>query len=153
MPAFAQNIDGEMSGHFAQMHGAQVVGLLVAGRGRCHVGNHQIRRAAQRIHDGFRRFIVEKIHHQQLDARNGRDFEKVDADHAHIVFRRAGDLGGNLRPAARCGAQVDDATRAFQDRVLLVDFQKLEGGAGAITLQLGALHIGIVDVALQPTAR
>ncbi|MCY1248369.1 hypothetical protein D9M72_617930 [compost metagenome] len=36
--------------------------------------------------------------------------------------------------------------------MLLVDLQKLERRTGAIALELGALHIGIVDVALQPAA-
>ena len=53
------------------------------------------------------------------------------------------------------GAAPRSMTRhaGLQDMVAVVDLDQLVGGARAIAVGLRALHIGIVDVALQPAAR
>ena len=79
-----------------------------------------------------------------------RHFQKVYGRDANIVFRRTGHLGRDLRPTSRCRTQIDDAARALQDLVLLVDLQQLEGGAGAIAFKLGALDVGVIDMTFKP---
>ena len=64
------------------------------------------------------------------------------------------DAGGrDLAPAAGRGAEIDDAQARLQQMVAVVDLDQLVGGARAIALGLGALHVGVVEVALQPAAR
>ena len=63
---------------------------------------------------------------------------------------RADALCRHLAPAAGRGAEVDHARAGFQEMMLVVDLGQLEGGARAKALALGARHIGIVELALQP---
>ena len=50
------------------------------------------------------------------------------------------------------GAAPRSTTRApgFRTVMLVVDLDQLEGGARAVALALGARHIGIVELALEP---
>src|SRR5690606_41907112 len=54
-------------------------------------------------------------------------------------------------PASGGGAQVDHRHAGTQQAVLLLDFQQLVAGAGAVAVILGLLHIGIAKMFLQPT--
>src|SRR5207302_2069158 len=46
--------------------------------------------------------------------------------------------------------QIDDAAAGSEHMMPVVDFGELEGGAGAQALRLGARHIRIVELALEP---
>ncbi len=87
MPARPQNLDGEVGCHFAEMHGAQVVGLLVAGRRGRHVGDDEIRRAADRFHQKTRRFRIKEVELQDFYARQRCHFEKIDGGDADVLVR------------------------------------------------------------------
>src|SRR5690606_28279053 len=100
-----------------------------------------------------RRVRIEKVELQDMDARKWRHFQEIDGGDADVLIRRPGHLGGDLRPASRRGAKINDAPGALEDLVLLVNLQQLECRAGAVALKLGALHIGIVDMTLDPPAR
>src|SRR5690606_31599845 len=78
--------------------------------------------------------------------------EEVDRRHLRRLLGGAGDAGSDLRPAAGRGAEVDDAARTLEDLVLLVDLEQLVDGALAVALELGALHVGVVQMPLQPAA-
>ncbi|MNT04002.1 hypothetical protein D3C72_1385640 [compost metagenome] len=153
MAAFRQHLNGEISSDFAQMHGADMVGLLVPGGGRRHIRQYQIRRAANGLHQLFGCCRIKEVELQDFYAGNGIDFEKIDRRDADIVLGGIRHLRSDLRPASGCGTKVDDAGRALQYLMLVVDFQQLEGGAGAIAFKLGALHIGVIDMTFKPTAR
>ena len=148
MPALRQNLNGEMRRHFAQMHRAQVVGALVTGRWCGHVGNHEIRRAAQRFHQQARGLVLKEVHLHEMHAWQCIHFQKVDGRDANVGVGRIRHLGGNLRPASWCRAKVDDALGVFEDMVLIVDLQQLEGRASAIPFELCPLDVRVVDMAL-----
>ncbi len=135
-----------------------MIGALMAGRRRGHIRNHQIRRAADGVDQSLRCVRIEEVELQNGNARQRRHFQEIDCSNADILFRRSGDLGGNLRPASRRSAEIDDAACALEDMVLLVDLQQLEGSTGAVAFKLGTLpppppHIRIVDMPLQPLPR
>ena len=66
---------------------------------------------------------------------------------------RADLPGGDLRPAAGSGAEIDHALAGLQEIVLLVDLQQLEGRPRAVALALRPRHVGIVELALEPYLR
>ena len=85
-----------------------------------------------------------------IDARNGIHAVHVDRHDATAAVGRAHPLGGDLRPAARCGAKVDDFLAGFEQMILVVDLDQLEGGARTIALAPGFGDIGVVELALEP---
>ena len=62
-------------------------------------------------------------------------------------------VGGDLRPTTRRGAEIDDAHVRLQQMIAVVHLQQLIGGAGTISVALGARDIGVVELALQPQRR
>ena len=87
--------------------------------------------------------------------------EKFDPDdrfHVEDIERddaaaRADALRCDLAPAAGRGAEIDNAGARFEHAVFVVDFGKLIGGAGAKAFALGARHIRIAELALEPGPR
>ena len=116
-----------------------------------HVGHHHVGRAAEQVHQLLGRALVEKVELDEFDARHGIDVAggrcRPPAP-SRPTFR-----GGDLRPAARRGAEIDDALAGLEQIVLLVDLQQLEGRPRAITLALRPRDIGIVELALEPYLR
>ena len=119
--ALGQRFDGEMRRDFAKMHRAQVIRSLVARGRRGHVGDHEIGRAVERRAQERWRRVVEKVHLEELDAGNGRHLKKVDRGNADVGIRRIGHLGGDLRPASRRRAKIDDPACAVTATELLSD--------------------------------
>ena len=71
-----------MRGGFGEPHDAQVIGLAVAG-GICrHVGEYDIRLAAEQSLQTLGRGFVEEIQFQEFDAGNGLHVEDVERDDA-----------------------------------------------------------------------
>jgi len=73
------------------------------------------------------------------------------AQHPLLPARRADALRRDLAPAAGCCAEIENDHAGLQELVLVVDLFQLVGGARAKTFLLGAPHIGIVELALEPT--
>ncbi len=96
------------------MHDAQMIGFLVAGRVRRHVGHDAIRLAAEHVFQLFRRVGIEKVHHGEIDARNGFDIEQVDADDLALARVGLNLLRGVLRPAAGRRAKIHDLLPRLQ---------------------------------------
>ena len=108
--------------------------------------------AAQRLGKLLRRLRVEKIHQQHRRARHRIHFEIVDADDMRIFRRRPRARRGDLAPAAGRRTEVDDLHAGLQQMMLVVDLDQLVGRARPVAVGLGALDIGIVDVALAASA-
>ncbi len=144
-----QRRDREIRRRLDEAHGAQMIGLGVAdGIGR-HVRQDEIGRPAERGDEAVGRFVGHEIHFQQHHAGQRLDRQQIDADDDGIGHY----LAGNLRPAARRRAEVDDGLAAFEDMELLVELDELVGGAAPVSLGLGALHIGIVELPGEPARR
>ena len=62
--------------------------------------------------------------------------QKIDAEDFAFALGCACLGGGDLRPAARRGAEIDDLLAAFQDVIARVDLDELVGGARTIALAL-----------------
>jgi hypothetical protein len=73
--------------------------------------------------------------------------QHVDGHHA---APGADTLCRHLAPASRSSPKVHHARAGFQDMVLVIDLGELERGARPKSLALGAHHIRIVELALQP---
>src|SRR5690606_5411037 len=56
-------------------------------------------------------------------------------------------------PATGCRAEVNDLHTRLQDLVLVVDLDQLVGCARAHALGICAVHIGVVQVTLEPATR
>ena len=63
------------------------------------------------------------------DARDGVHVEQIDRDHAPPPRLGVDPRGGDLGPAARRGAEIDDALAVLQQPVFVVDFDELKGRA------------------------
>src|SRR6185295_9196467 len=83
----------------------------------------------------------------KFNARNRRHLEDIDR---HDLAVGADALRRHLAPAARCGAQIDHTRAAFEQAMLVVDLDQLEGRARTETFALGARDIRIVELTLQP---
>ena len=137
-----QDPHGEVQRQLGQRHDAQVVGGVVPGGVRRHVGQHQVGLAGQRRqHRLLRRGVLEiplqhdgagdRVHRQQV--------ERHDPAAGRDAFQR------HLGPAARRGAEVDHPGARLQQPDLVVDLEQLEGGARAVAAGLGGADIGVVD--------
>ena len=89
----------------------------------------------------------------ELDAGHRVDGQKIDADHPALAVGAADPLCRDLRPAAGGGAEIHHPLAGLQEPKLLVDLEELVGRAGSIALALGARHVGIVELPLEPFLR
>ena len=133
-----------------QAHRAQMIGLRVADGVRRHVGQDEIGRAAERLAQPVRRGVVHEIHLQ--DGRRRRS-DRSAAGRCRRSLACGRRWRTTWRPAARRDAEVDHALGALEEAEALVELDQFVGGARAIALGLGALHIGIVELALEPAGR
>ena len=76
--------------------------------------------------------------------------EEVDRHHPPLALGCRDALRRDLAPAAGRGAKIDHARARFQKVVLVVDLDQLVGRARAKAFALGARHIRIVELALEP---
>jgi hypothetical protein len=90
---------------------------------------------------------IKKIHRDEVDARNRLHLQDIEGDNAALG---ADALCGDRAPATRGGAKIDDARAAFEQTVFVIYFRKLKSRARPKTLALGARHIWIAELALQP---
>src|SRR3954468_18861613 len=79
--------------------------------------------------------------------------QDVDCRHAAFPLRCADALCRHLAPPARRRTEVDDAPSGFEEAVLVVELDKLEGSARAPAFALGAGDIRVVELALEPGLR
>ena len=79
---------------------------------------------AQHGLEALRRVLVEEVHDRELDAGNRVDVQQVDADDAALALLAEPHLRrGDLRPAARRRAEIDDALAGLEQLVLVVDLR------------------------------
>ncbi|MGO7374133.1 hypothetical protein ACCT04_36045, partial [Rhizobium ruizarguesonis] len=71
---------------------------------------------------------------------------------SQIAAKVTGSTDDDIRVAAIDFLEMTQLPGVKILQLDFVDLQQIEGGTGAIAFELGALHIGIVDVALQPLA-
>ena len=128
-PARAQHLTGELSGRLDQRHDLQLIGFLVTGRIRRHVGEHDVGAAVECGAQPLGRSRIEKIELHEIDARDRLHLENVDGYDFPPPLARTDTLGRDLAPAARSRAQIDHARAALQQVVLVIDLDELVGGA------------------------
>src|SRR5438105_908292 len=95
----------EGEGVLGESDDAQVVGRGMAGRRRRHVAQHDVGEAAERL--AGRRWDggVANVAGENCGAQQRRGRGKIDADDNSVP---ADARDGDLRPAARCTAEIDD---------------------------------------------
>jgi hypothetical protein len=114
-----------------------------------HVRQHQVGFPAKRLVQRLGRGFLHEVHFEDDDPVDRVGRQQVDADDPR--FR---DLAtNNLRPAAGRNAKVDDPRAALQEAEPLVEFGQLVRRAAAISVGLGATHIGVVELPLEPADR
>ena len=126
---------------------------MTGGVGR-HIGKNDIGRSARPVAEqGFQALrcgLVQEIQQQEFDAGDRFHFKYVERDDPPALpdpFR------GDLAPTARRRAEIDDVHAGFEQVMLVVDFSKLVGRAGAKAFALGPRHIRVADLALEPSPR
>ena len=154
LPPGAEHFARKEGGGFGERHDAQVIGLAMARGVRRHVGEHHVRLslipAPEHLFEPVRRCRVEKIELQKLDPGDWLHVENVERDHPPA---RPGAARRDLAPAAGRRAEIHHARARLEQVKLVVDLGELIGGARAEAFALGAHHIGIAELALQPGAR
>ncbi len=148
--AFGQHLAGELGCGFRQRHDPQVIGLAVAGGIRRHIGKHHVNFAAEHGLQLLRRRFVEKVELEEFDVHDRLHVENIERDDAAV---RTDAPHGDLAPAAGRSAQIDNARARFEHMIFVVDFGELIGGAGAKAFALGAHHVRIAELALEPGPR
>src|SRR6185503_18553770 len=148
--AGTQHFACELNAGFHKGHDLELIGFLVAGGVRRHVGHHHVRPAAQHLLKCSGRLRIEEIDLAKRNAGNGRQLKNVDRHDLAPALRGADTLGRDLAPAAWCGAEVNNTSAGFQQAIFVVDLDQLVGGARTHALALGARHIWIVKLALKP---
>src|SRR5262245_57780542 len=152
--AGGENVFGEIERGFHQDHDAQVIGRLVPGRRRMHVGEHGIcLGAAQGRADAIGRLRVGEVEPDLPHARDRLHRDNVNGNDPPLPRHELHPLRGDLAPSPWRRAKIDHAHPGPQEMVLIVDLGELEGGAAAIAPALRLLDIRIVELALEPARR
>mmetsp|Transcript_42798 Transcript_42798/g.69849 ORF Transcript_42798/g.69849 Transcript_42798/m.69849 type:complete len:209 (+) Transcript_42798:271-897(+) len=126
-----------------------------------HVRHHDIHRpTGQRGLQGCQHLILLEIPLDELHALDGFKVQQVQRDDGAIELANGGTalpgiLGRELAPqvlapGARRGTEVDDHLPGPDQLELLVDLLELVGSARAVAFFLRELHIGVVDMVVQP---
>ena len=148
-PAGCEVFDREPRRSFDQAHGPQVIGLFVAHGVRRHVGQHEVRRPAERFGQCRGRVFGHEVHLQDRHAVDRLARQQVDADH-----RRLGcALANHLAPAARRDAEIDHAVHAFEQGEALIELDQLISRAAAIAFRLGLLDVRVIKLPFEPAGR
>ena len=147
----SQNLTGKFHRQFGQTDDAQMIGLLMPCGIGSHVGHDHIGLAAQHGHQPFGRIEIVEVHHLKLHTGDRVDIEQINADDFALSLFGLDAFGRNLRPTARCRPQIDYPPTRFEQVLSVVDLQNFESGARAEALALGTRHIGIIQLAFQPT--
>ncbi|MPM95252.1 hypothetical protein SDC9_142406 [bioreactor metagenome] len=133
----------------------RVRGLYARQVGR-HVRDHHVHRPPTHGLLQLRKHrILPEITLDVLHAFNRLHRQQIEGDDHAIELARRRARGRKaaahiLTPGTGCGAQIHHHMAGADQVELLVDLLELVGRAGAITLFLGQLHIGIVDVLIEP---
>src|SRR5712672_466783 len=90
---------------------------------------------------------------QNVGARDRNHLQDIDRDHASTAAVGADPLGGDLGPAAGRRPEIDHAGAGLKKVDLVVDLDELVGGARAHAFALGARHVRIVELAVEPELR
>jgi hypothetical protein len=132
----------------------KVVGLAMPGGVGRHVGEHRVGAlAAERGHQGVGRIGIVEVLVQDGDAGDRLDAVDVDRHDGALPFGGAHALGGDLRPASGRRAEIDHRRAGLEKSEPVVDLGQLEGRARAVALAFGFGHVGIVELALEPSPR
>ena len=97
---------------------------MADGVGR-HVRQDEVGRPAEHRLERLGRLVRHEIHLDEIDAGDGIDRKEIDGDDATLAGRRGGALGGELRPSARSGAEIQNAQALLQEMGLVVDLEEL----------------------------
>src|SRR6266849_5641292 len=132
------------------MDTAGLIGRAHAAKIGGNVGNYKVELfPIQNTFEASVRRLFPEIHANDRNSRYRCDFQKIDCDGA------AGPpdtLGKHLRPAARCGTEIDDGIAGTREPVPLQELEQLIGRARSVPLHFRPVDIRISDVAFQPRA-
>src|SRR6185312_11769731 len=148
-----EQLTPEVGRGLRQCHDPEMVGLTVAGSVRSHVRKDDIGRAAKQTLDRFRCVRVEKVQLDELDSGQRRHREEVYCDDLSSALLRTNTLRRDLAPTAGRSAEIDHPSAFLKQAMLVIDLNQLEGRPAAKTFALGARHIRIVELPLQPELR
>src|SRR5258707_687930 len=90
---------------------------------------------------------------QRLDPRERLHLEDIDRHHASPALVGPDALRRDLTPAAGRGAEIDHARARLEQAKLVGDLDQLVGGARTQAFALGARHVRVVELALEPKLR
>ena len=146
--ALGQHLAGEFDRRLRKRHDAQMVGRPMAGGVRRHIGEDDVGIAAEHFFETIRRGVVEKVEFEEFDPGHRLEFENIERDHPPLG---ADALERNLAPAAGRRAEIDHAGAFLEQMIFVVDFGELIGRARTKTVALGTRHIGIAELAFEPS--
>jgi hypothetical protein len=138
-----------------------VIGPGVAGGGRRHVAQDHVGRAAEGLAQKAGGILGQEVVAQNGGPRDRLHLLDVDGDDpAALPALSAGGgaghphpLHGDLGPAARGRAQVDDALAGGKEMKPVVELDELEGGPRAVAALARLGDVGVAQLALEPTDR
>src|SRR5271165_439419 len=130
-----------------------MISLAMARRVGRHVREDPVGRAAEPFAYDPRRIRIVEVHAPEFDALDRVHVETIDGDHPAGAVFRSRLCGRDLAPAARRGAEIDDALPGLEQLVFVGDLQELKGRARAIALAPGLRDIRVVELPLEPERR
>src|SRR5438876_536536 len=120
---------------------------------RRHNRQHHIGRPAEQSLDFVARARIEKVAPDEADTGDRCHLQTIDGDNFPPPLRAADASRRDLAPAAGRGTEIDHPRARLEQMVLVVDLDELEGGAATKTLALGARHVRVVELSLEPKLR
>src|SRR5882762_4662865 len=115
-----------------------------------HVGDYKVDFSpSQGFFESPRHGLFAEISLDDRDSRYRRHLQQIDGEHAPGP---RDTLSKHLRPAARCGTEVDDGIAGTREPVPLQELEQLKGRARPVPLRPRPANKRIVHVALEPRA-
>ena len=150
-----QHVNREIKRGLNEGHNADMVSPFVARRKRRHVRHHHIGHATKPVFHLVIGVILQKIQHVDFGPRNMLDLLKVNPQHGAYFFalalaKRIYPLHRHLAPATGRAAEVYHLGTGQQKAVFIVEFHDLISRPAPVSLTLGALHIRVIQLPLQP---
>lgn len=149
-PAGLEDLGRNRERGLGERDNSQMVGRGMAGRRRRHVAQNNIGEAPERLSDRRRDGRVVNIGAQNCGAGDRRGLGDVEPHDEAAPGAGANALDGDLRPAARRTAEIDDAPAGQQQAETGIELDQLESGARAVAEPARFGDIGVVQLTRQP---
>src|SRR4029079_933561 len=141
----AQQFDGGREGNLVQFETARRVRITDAAQFRREIGQYAICRTAQQLFDFLPHVVTGHVALQQDNVTFLKRLNRLQV-HSDDLAAVSDNFGGDLKPAARGSAEIDDGIARMEKTVTLLQLKQLVSRTGAITLLLRFFVVAIMVI-------